>query len=283
MKGIDEKMDIKRVLTTVIGVPLVILLVVFGNNYIIDVILMLMAIICMYEYYNVIEKVSHPIKWVGYVSTIIIALVSIPIVAENIMKILVFSIAFIVLILFAHIIVTNMKISFKDVAYTFLGICYVTFFILFLALVLGLENGKILFGYMLVIAWSTDIFAFLIGKKFGKHFFSKVSPKKTIEGCVGGTLSAVIFGILYAFLVNKFLGFGIFDLTIAQLLICTGIASLVFSFICQLGDFVASSIKRFADIKDYGKLLPGHGGMLDRVDSLIFMAPFVYMLFSFIF
>lgn len=275
-------MDIKRVLTALIGIPLVILVIIFGNKYLIDIILMLMAIISMYEYLKVIEKVAHPIGWVGYLSTIIIALVAIPIIEQNIMKILVFSIPFIILLLFEKVIITNMETNFKDVAYTFLGICYVTLFILFLGLILNLKNGKILFGYMLSIAWSTDTIAYLCGKKFGKHHFSKISPNKTIEGCVSGTFGAVVISIIYIFLVNRYLDFQILDLNISQLLICTGIISLIFSLISQAGDLIASSIKRFSDTKDYGNLLPGHGGMLDRIDSLMFMAPFVYIVFSFI-
>lgn len=191
-----------------------------------------------------------------------------------------------------------METTFKDVAYTFLGVFYISFFIMFWSLIRGLEHGKIFIGYALCIAWSTDILAYLIGKKWGKHKFSKVSPKKSIEGSLAGIIGAVIIGLIYVHIANKtcvkFNGINLPEVRYIQspvqyfspfinvsywvMVLITGILSVI----AQIGDFVESSIKRFSDIKDSGNLLPGHGGMLDRVDSLIFIAPFVYMFFSII-
>ncbi len=265
-------MDIKRMLTAVIGLPIVILLVFWGNKYIIDIFLMILAVICISEYFSVIEKVSHPIQWVGYASTVIVALVSLLGIQKTITSVI-FGIPTIICILFLHVIFTNMETTFKDVAYTFLGILYVTFFIMFLSLTVELKNGNLILAYTLVVAWGTDVFAYLIGKKFGKHKFSKISPKKSIEGCIAGIIGAGAFSLIYVYLANTFLGL---ELNIPYIYIL--IASIIFSIISQIGDFVASSIKRFADIKDYGKILPGHGGMLDRIDSLIFIAPFVFFI-----
>ena len=268
-------MNLKRILTTIIGLPLVGIVLILGNKYIIDFALMGVAIICMYEYFKVISKVAHPIKWVGYLSTVIIALIAF-LSAETIMQVVVFAIPFLILIMFLKVIITNMETTFKDVAYTFLGICYITFFIMFLSLIRGLDNGKFLIGFVILVGWSTDIFAYLIGKHFGKHHFSKVSPNKTIEGCISGMVGAVIVGVLYTLIVNQFYNTGI------NSYIIIAVTSLVLSILSQVGDFVASSIKRFADSKDYGDLIPGHGGMLDRIDSLIFIAPFAYLFFSLI-
>lgn len=262
-------MDIKRILTAILGLPIVILIIVFGNEVLLNVIFTAIAIICMHEYLGVIEKVAHPIKWLSYLSTLSIALVSI-ISIEILMKFIVIAIPIILLILFLKVIVTDMKTDLKDVAYTFLGIFYITFFIMFLTLIRGYEHGKLYIGYTILVAWATDIFAYLIGKHFGKHKFSKVSPKKSIEGCVSGVLGAVICAIIYMVIMKNFVNIEVSYVFIA-------VMTLVLSLISQIGDFVASSIKRFADVKDYGNLLPGHGGMLDRIDSLIFIAPFVYM------
>ena len=267
-------MDIKRILTSAIGLPVVAIFLAFCNVHIISIVIMLIAIICINEYYNVIEKVCHPIKWIGYLSTIIISIVSFFSI-EVTTKYIIFGIPILILILFLHIIISNLKITFKDVAYTFLGIMYITFFMMFLSLITTQENGRIILAYTFIIAWVTDIFAYLIGKNFGKHFFSKVSPKKTIEGCIGGAVGATIIGLIYVIIANNYWGFNL-ELPYGVIILIT----LVFSIISQIGDFVASSIKRFADSKDYGSMLPGHGGMLDRIDSLIFIAPFVYMFFS---
>ena len=266
-------MDWKRVVTSLIGFPLVVLLIVFGNVQIISFAIMLIAIICMYEYLNVVSKICNPIKWIAYLSTAIIFLVSI-LSAEVFKNVLLFSLPVVILMLFLHVIITDMKITFKDVAYTFLGIAYVTGFIMFLSLIVINGKGKLMLGYTIMIAWGTDVFAYTAGKYFGKHHFSKISPKKTIEGCIAGAVGAIIVGIIYS-VISKLTG----ALSINGIqYLYVGILTLLLSLISQIGDFTASSIKRFADCKDYGTLLPGHGGMLDRIDSVIFIAPFVYMI-----
>ena len=255
-------MNLKRILTSLIGFPLVVLIIALGTAPIIDFAIMIVAIICMYEYIEVVSKVCNPIKWVMYLSTVIIFFVSV--IPENILK----------YILFLHIIISDMKVTFKDVAYTFLGIAYITGFIAFLSLIIIQEKGKLTLGYILMTAWATDVFAYTAGKEFGKHHFSKVSPKKTIEGCIVGIVGAIIVGFIYAIIANSV---GAIHINGIQYLIAI-VVPLILSIISQIGDFAASSIKRFADAKDYGSLLPGHGGMLDRIDSVIFIAPFVYMI-----
>ena len=262
-------MDVKRVLTAVLGLPIVLLVIIFGNEILMNVVFTAIAIICMHEYLGAIGKIANPIKWIAYLSTLSIAVVSF-ISFDLLMKVIVLAIPIILLILFLKVIISDMKSDLKDVAYTFLGIFYITFFMMFLALIRGLEFGRTYIGYTLVVAWATDIFAYAIGKRFGKHKFSKVSPKKSIEGCVSGALGAVLCSIIYILVMKNFV-----NIDISYVHIC--VMSLILSVISQIGDFVASSIKRFVDVKDYSNLLPGHGGMLDRIDSLIFIAPFVYM------
>ncbi len=266
-------MNLKRILTSLIGFPLVVLLIALGNAPVIDFAIMLVAIICMYEYIGVIAKVCNPIKWIMYLSTIIVFLVSI--VPKDIMQyIWLFAIPVTLLILFLHIIISNMKISFKDIAYTFLGITYITGFIMFMSLIIIQEKGKLGLGYILMTAWATDVFAYTAGKLIGKHHFSKVSPKKTLEGCISGIIGALIVGFIYAIIASKVGAISLNGIGyLYAVLIPIGL-----SIISQIGDFAASSIKRFANAKDYGSLLPGHGGMLDRIDSVIFIAPFIYMI-----
>ena len=144
---------------------------------------------------------------------------------------------------------------------------------MFIAFINGMPNGKILIWFAFIAAWGTDIFAYVFGKKIGKHKFSKISPKKTVEGCIGGTIGAVVLALIYAYFVNAYSSINI------PYVYITGM-TIVLSLVGQIGDFAASSIKRFVDIKDYSNLIPGHGGMLDRIDSLIFLAPFAYLLLS---
>ena len=120
--------------------------------------------------------------------------------------------------------------------------------------------------YVLILIWVNDSFAFLVGKNFGKHkLFERVSPKKTIEGFIGG----LIFVIIAATIIGKYSGiFNILNWIIT---------AIILSVFGTLGDLIESKFKRQANLKDSGTIMPGHGGILDRFDSLFFAAPFVYL------
>ena len=265
-------MDIKRLTSGLLGFPLVLLVLLIGDKIVVDIALSIIALLGMNEYLNAVSKVSNPVKWVSYASCFSIAIIHI-VPQEYLNMIVTLSVPTILIILFAQVVATEMKTTFKDIAYTFLGIFYVVFFIMFVAFIDGMTNGKILIWYALFAAWGTDISAYVIGKYFGKHKFSKVSPKKSIEGCIGGVIGAVILMIAYTYIANTYWGMNYSYLFITAI-------GVMLSLIGQIGDFAASSIKRFVDIKDFSNLIPGHGGMLDRIDSLIFLAPFAYALFT---
>lgn len=264
-------MDLKRISSSfIVSLALAIILLI-PNNIIVGLLFMIIAIVALNEYFKAISKVCKPIKWVGYLSCILVAIVNF-IPEQYIPVIMMFSIPFILLLLFAKVISTDMKTTFKDMAYTLLGICYIPIFMIFLSLINGMSNGKILLGYLFIAAWGTDTCAYCVGCKFGKHKFSKVSPKKSIEGCIAGIVGSVIIMLIYTSILNNYFSFEYSYFIIS-------ILGIVLSLIGQLGDFSASCIKRYVDIKDYSNLLPGHGGMLDRIDSVLFIAPFAYMLF----
>ena len=176
-----------------------------------------------------------------------------------------------IVLLFINVIATSMKIEPKDIFATFFGICYVIGFLVFLPLLYSMPNGKCLIWYILIAAWGTDTFAYAVGMRFGKHKLTKISPKKSVEGSLGGTIGAIVLALIYTALVQRYV-----DLNLSYVFVA--IATLVLSILSQLGDLSASSIKRKMEIKDYGNLIPGHGGMLDRIDSIIFVAPFAYFL-----
>ncbi|MFR6021860.1 MAG: phosphatidate cytidylyltransferase [Clostridia bacterium] len=269
-KGMNN-MDLKRITSGFIVAISVAIMLLIPNKYVIGLLLAIIALVAMHEYLKAISKVCTPIKWVAYLSCLsVVAVNFIP--EQNMLKAIMMFLPSIMLILFANVIATDMKISFKDMSYTLLGICYIPVFISFLTLIDAMQNGKILIGYILISAWGTDVFAYLIGKKFGKHKFSKVSPKKSIEGCIAGTIGAVLIMVLYTFILNRYFQFNYSYMYVI-------IVGIVLSLIGQIGDFSASCIKRYVDIKDYSNLLPGHGGMLDRIDSVLFLAPFAYLLF----
>ena len=263
-------MKLQRILTGIIGLPIVAAILILGNKYIIDAIFAIVAVISIHEYFGAIEKQYKPVKWLGYIAAILIAFIHV-IPLEIWFKILIMFVPTSIVLLFINIIVTSMKITPKDIFATFFGLCYVIGFLVFLPLLYSLPNGKFLIWYILIAAWGTDTFAYAVGMKFGKHKLTKISPKKSIEGSIGGTVGAIAIALIYTAIVNQYVDLGLSYIFVA-------IATLVLSVLSQLGDLSASSIKREMEIKDYGNLIPGHGGMLDRIDSIIFVAPFAYFL-----
>lgn len=268
-------MNVKRVLTALIGFPIVIVLLVFGNKYVFDITMALIAIISMNEYIKCVSKKAKVISWISYLSVATIALIHI--VPNPIIEMCsTFGIPVLLLILFLHVIITNMKITFEQITYTLMGICYILGFIVFIPLIYGTDgdiSGKMLVWYVLGASWGTDVFAYIIGKRIGKTKFSKVSPNKSIEGCVAGVLGTIIINLGFTFLFNNCMNMEISYLAI-------GIISIVLSFVGQVGDFSASVIKRSFEIKDFSELFPGHGGMIDRIDSVMYIAPFAYLLLT---
>lgn len=272
------KIDVKRITSALLGFPLVVIILTFGNKYVVDIFLAIIACISMQEYMNAISKDAKPIRWLGYISCIFIAFIHIipQYIPEPILNnIIILAIPILLLVLFTTIVATNMRINFKDVSYTLFGIVYIVTCIAFIAKIRGLEHGNWLVWFAIIAAWASDTFAYFIGKRFGKHKFSKVSPKKSIEGCIAGVVGAVIVALIYTYAVNE-----ITSLNFSYIYIT--IITAILSIIGQIGDFAASSIKRYVDVKDYSNLIPGHGGMLDRIDSLMFLSPFAYVFLTII-
>ena len=138
-----------------------------------------------------------------------------------------------------------MKINFVDIACTILGIIYVPLLMLFLLLTWHMKNGYLLVWFILGGAWLTDTFAYLVGITLGKHKFSKISPNKSIEGCIGGLLgNAIFYGLYSSFLNNNFLP----EIGVELNIVLMTVLGVIISAISQIGDFTASAIKRQCDI-----------------------------------
>ncbi len=265
----------KRVISAAIMLPTVLLVFILGNKYVVDVFMGIIALRCIHELFHAFEvKGHHPVRWIGYISAISIMFIHV-IPKEYAIIAIATILPLSILALFIVVLSKKTKTDVIDIAITFFGICYIVLFLMFMSIIRNMENGKFLIWYVFISSWLTDVFAYITGKTIGKHHFTDISPNKTIEGCIGGTLGATICMIIYTIILNNFAGFNI---NIALITI-TGI---ILSIVGQIGDLSASSIKRYAGIKDFSDLIPGHGGMVDRVDSVIFIAPFAYLLFLFI-
>lgn len=137
----------------------------------------------------------------------------------------------------------------------------------------ALENGIYIVWMILISSWGCDTCAYCVGMLIGKHKFApKLSPKKSIEGAIGGVVGAAALGALYGyFIVER-------AMPDQKVTLAFAVIGAVGALISQVGDLAASGIKRDHEIKDYGKLIPGHGGIMDRFDSVIFTAPIIYLL-----
>ena len=170
-----------------------------------------------------------------------------------------------ILILFVYVF-GYPKYHAEQVMAAFFGVVYVAVMLSFIYLTRSLPDGKFLVWLMFLCSWGCDTCAYCVGMLIGKHKMAPVlSPKKSIEGAVGGVAGAALLGVIYAAATQGKMA--------EYALICA-----VGALISMVGDLAASAIKRNQNIKDYGKLIPGHGGILDRFDSVIITAPVIYYL-----
>lgn len=145
-----------------------------------------------------------------------------------------------------------------------------------LSYIRNMENGKFYVWLPFISSWLTDTFAYFGGFFFGKKkLCPNISPKKTVEGAVSGVIGAVIGYALYSYLLNNVWGVSVNTLWFILIAVFTSVTS-------QMGDLLASLMKRENGIKDFGNLMPGHGGALDRFDSILITAPFIFILLQFI-
>ena len=163
------------------------------------------------------------------------------------------------------------KFTTEQITVAFFGIFYVGLMLSYLYQVRSMPDGKYLVWLIVLSSWGCDTCAYCVGMLLGKHKMApKLSPKKSIEGGIGGILGAALLGVIYALAINQFASGA--DANALEYAVICGVGGMI----SQVGDLAASAIKRNHDIKDYGKLIPGHGGILDRFDSVIFTAPIIY-------
>lgn len=157
----------------------------------------------------------------------------------------------------------------------FFGFFYVAVMLSFIYQTRMLDAGKYLVWLIFLCSWGSDTCAYCVGVLFGKHKMSPIlSPKKSIEGAVGGVVGAALLTALYSYIFKEQMG-----IQLAEVWLLAGVSA-VGALISMVGDLAASAIKRNYEIKDYGKLIPGHGGILDRFDSVIITAPIIFFLAS---
>ena len=249
------------------GIVLVIiaLATIISGSWILFFTLLAVSLIGMRELYNVM-KVSNEhvtvLELVGYLGAVLY---------YNAIKFdfgnfgMMAVIVSMILILFVYVF-GYPKYHAEQVMAAFFGVVYVAVMLSFIYLTRNLPDGKFLVWLIFLCSWGCDTCAYCVGMLIGKHKMAPVlSPKKSIEGAVGGVVGAALLGVIYAAATQG---------KMAEYALICGVGALI----SMVGDLAASAIKRNQNIKDYGKLIPGHGGILDRFDSVIITAPVIYYL-----
>ncbi len=257
-----------RLLSGILLVIIALVTIISGGDVLFATLLMI-SFIGMTEIYRVMKISGKALGIAGYIATLAYyALLRFQ--REDMITAL--AIAFLI-VLMAIYVFTYPKYRSEQIMLAFFGLFYVAFMLSYVYQIRMLPQGAFLVWLVFLCSWGCDTFAYCAGMLFGKHKMApKLSPKKSIEGAVGGVVGAALLGALYAFGVGR-LAPGA-DADILQYAVICGVGGII----SQVGDLAASAIKRNHDIKDYGTLIPGHGGILDRFDSVIFTAPIIYYL-----
>lgn len=179
------------------------------------------------------------------------------------------------ILLMAVYVLTFPKYKVDDIWLSFFGFFYVSVMLSFIYKVRMVEEyGQYLVWLVFICSWVCDTSAYCVGMLLGKHKLApKLSPKKSIEGSIGGIAGSAIVGAIYGYVLRNSMATNISPVWLFAFIGAIG------AVLSQIGDLAASGIKRNYEIKDYGNIIPGHGGILDRFDSVIFTAPVIYFLF----
>jgi len=261
-------MHLKRLLTGVIALPILIYMIGFGPRWVFYTVLFTATIISLMEFYNI--TTSHLPKLIKFAAYLLTFLLFLVIYQRQFLytQFVIALFAFIPMTLFMFTYASLNRQSASEIGMTVIGPIYIA---VPLSMILHIdrfypENGYIWIFFLLVVIFASDTGAFYCGKLFGKHkLYETISPGKTWEGAIGGVLCSIIAASWFLHLVP-------------QCRISLGMLILVVSLSVagQIGDLVESMLKRNNGMKDSGSILPGHGGILDRIDGLLFAIPILF-------
>ncbi len=252
------------------GIVLVIVLVGtagYGGNVLFGL-LAVISLVGLSELYKVVDVQNKLLGFAGYLAAVSYYAI---LYAEKMEYAMMLFIVFLILVMAVYVFAfPNYRA--EQVMTVFFGLFYVAVMLSYVYQTRELPEGGIVVWLIFLSSWGCDTCAYCVGMLIGKHKMApKLSPKKSVEGGVGGIAGAALLGILFALAVNQWGHVSVNPIHYAVICGAGGVIS-------QVGDLAASAIKRNHEIKDYGKLIPGHGGILDRFDSVIFTAPVIYYL-----
>lgn len=260
----------QRVLTGVIGLSVFLVLLYFGGIPL-TIVVFLGSLLGLFEYMRCMGLEKGPLFYLTAVMDALAFLLTLLFGREM----LVFCIVLCFLLIAGIVVLKFDAVRIDRAAAAFMGFVYIPVVLILFVLLREKSLTYVLFA--IIAAWGSDTFAFFAGKALGKHKMAPVlSPKKTWEGFAGGILGVAVLSLIVAIVLKEKLSQ--LPVPVLTVTVVTAVAS-VFG---VAGDLFASAIKRTYGIKDYGTIFPGHGGMMDRIDSLIFCTPVIYFAFDFL-
>jgi len=193
----------KRAITGIIFAVVLILMLVIKNNVLDSIIICGISLGCLFEYSKAFKKAGyHPISWVGIVASLALFLLGNTFSWYTKLTFIKIALPIFIIAILMNIIITNQKRNIVDVAISILAILYIPLMLCFFKLVLLIENGRYYACFILLGAYSSDIYAYLIGSKFGKHKLTNISPNKTVEGSIAGIIGVVISYIILSIIIE---------------------------------------------------------------------------------
>lgn len=269
-------MFITRLLSGAILVLILATLLTLGGDILL-VALGIISLIGLYEWFRMLKCEKSALAIVGYIGTVLHYILS----RFNLLHTFAMEVQWV--LLFAFLLIAMLTIYvFKFPKYKpveifgcFFGIIYVTVFLSYVYRTRMIAFGNWLVWLIFIVSWGCDTCAYCVGMLFGKHKMApELSPKKSIEGAIGGIVGTMILTAIYLLIMKHFT-----QIEVGKILIIIVMAG-VAAFVSMIGDLSASAFKRQFECKDYGNLIPGHGGILDRFDSVIFVSPILYYLIT---
>jgi len=260
-----ETITKKKIWTAVLVVPPLIFLIALGPPAVLILMVLLATYFGLREFYNLaLPEAKRIERWTGMGLGLILSIL----ISHGNAKIISPFFVLVLLVLSILFMATSKNLSsgISNMGIMFFGVFYIGFLLSHVSLIRNMSDGKQWVLFLIATVWAGDVSAFLAGTLFGRHkLYPKISPNKTYEGLAGAIVGSVIVALSFALLFLSQLEKGL----------CIFLA-LGLGFLGQLGDFTESMLKRSARVKDSGSLIPGHGGMLDRLDSFLFSAPFLH-------
>ena len=265
-----------RLLTSIIGIVIMVPIMWFSNTYLFPAAIAFMSLFALHEIFSCLSiskkiYITLPAYLIG---------VLLPFAAkyfvdfEKIAPIILCLLFIYLLYLMFGAVLLHKTYDIKAMAVGYIFVVYIIIGMTSIQVLRNSQNGLLAVIPVFLSAWITDIFAYFTGKIFGKHKLCEaISPKKTVEGSIGGVIFCILSLIVYSII--------FFKISSIETFIFISFVGVLLSASAQLGDLVMSLIKRQYGIKDFGKLFPGHGGVLDRFDSIIAVAPLL-MIVSFV-